>query len=1266
MMAAGALVTGCFSDHTAETPILRGQSAVTLEFEVPQAPEMEVATRSAADDAARENNIVRLDIFAFDDQGDIVAGDEGHKTMTGGITTVNGKGRAQIYVTIPPTPGYVLRQFYMVANGNDALFTGISTVDDLKAAIVSGANAMPTEEFIMSGYSSLNKIDTANPSVNMSLRRVVSRIDVVLTDAVTNFEITQVRVINARNGAYVYEHLDAENNVKTPGGSSLVNYAFVPAAEESHKRDFTSLLYAYENYDAAKDDATTTAIIIGGMYKGQEVFYRVNLHDNASQAQIRRNYVYKVRILAVNGPGNADPDGAILDAPQNIDYEIVDWDYSQHTDVVYDGKHYLGLSRSEFTFGKAASTGTANIVTNLDSGDVTISECDENGAAATWSWLDGAVSGSKVTVTAAQNDDTEPRVGYLLVQSTTKPRLKLIIKVQQYHSDDMLMMFSPSVIMAPTTASNDKTTVGTFMFPTGTQWMIESVNLLEDGGRNWMRVQSPYDNTGVWMDSGGSANVTLGFDVDAMNPEFTVRTAVVTILAKYGAMEEKKTITVSQANATEDMSLSRYYIGKTGAPAVEKIDIMSYAGWNAYFVTEEKLFSATVPTKGAVDWAYFADENYTKLPGSESHDITSTGSGSLYIVFDAVAENKDGYIIVESGGKKEAIRLKRVVSEIQKINGVETMMMPGHYQWGRVPDGYETLLITSNTIVPVANTFNASAVVNNVKRQPRYGDAAYGKIISPGTASATTPATSMEWLNVDNSITPQEQRNKNYFWDAAAVAADVLSETNLTGVKTDFDPCPDGWRVPTGRELENIFTYGPNQVDASSRYANSGSWRYIQSDEGKRIAIPLVSFNSTAAGATQVNCTETRGHPSTTYFARHSEGTSIIDTFTYWWTSSMSASGGPYMIRFWGNDAPEVMWTSVRSELGTDVRWPAKEFEPMTSMYARVRCIRDNQTREELIVNKRRTTVDYEAQEFDIELTANNIIGSWTAVSSDPSWLTIVSGNSGSGDATIRLSVTQNGQNNRNGYIRITTPSGAVANIVVRQTDYTGVKIRGVWVRDRNLGATRADHNTSEINDASTIGFMYRFGTPDCIDPKTGKGSTGGALNREYNAWNLNSQTAGSRTNFYPFGVKNEVNDPCPEGWRIPTIGEAMLTFGVWLKSPNYTTYTVGTTPYNRMVIADNGRTVCFPATGWWYNNSWGYNTGAATRGLYHTSTLGTYTSTSPYYWSAYRFKWATTGNPNYILSGSDYNVTAGFMVIRCIQDVPDDWGEYSNIMQGN
>ncbi|MEG1635804.1 MAG: FimB/Mfa2 family fimbrial subunit, partial [Rikenellaceae bacterium] len=245
----------------------QGEAKVSLNFEIP-ASDL-VTTYSAADDAARENAIARMDVFAFDQSGAIVAGDEGHVVLTN-VTLIEGKGRAMITVTLPAGSGSVERQFGILANAPDPVaLDAITTLDGFRALEFTHGSTMRTASFLMSDISALNTITTTTPTINMSLRRAVARVDVLLEDKVTNFVITSARLVNVRDKGFVFGKNttpdDLSSPLAVPTSSGLVSYTAVNARTDEQKRNFSALLYCPENYNADKTAAAaTTAVIIGG------------------------------------------------------------------------------------------------------------------------------------------------------------------------------------------------------------------------------------------------------------------------------------------------------------------------------------------------------------------------------------------------------------------------------------------------------------------------------------------------------------------------------------------------------------------------------------------------------------------------------------------------------------------------------------------------------------------------------------------------------------------------------------------------------------------------------------------------------------------------------------------------------------------------------------------------------------------------------------------------------------------------------------------
>ena len=105
---------------------------------------------------------------------------------------------------------------------------------------------------------------------------------------------------------------------------------------------------------------------------------------------------------------------------------------------------------------------------------------------------------------------------------------------------------------------------------------------------------------------------------------------------------------------------------------------------------------------------------------------------------------------------------------------------PGaHYQWGRKPDGHENCISPGNCTSPTI-AGPASGVNLDSDGQP------IGSFIGKFITNSSNP---YDWR------TPQ----KDDLWNA--LGAGTPPE------KTDNDPCPCGWRVPTKTELDALGTW---------------------------------------------------------------------------------------------------------------------------------------------------------------------------------------------------------------------------------------------------------------------------------------------------------------------------------------------------------------------------------------------------------------------------------------------------------------------------
>ena len=131
-------------------------------------------------------------------------------------------------------------------------------------------------------------------------------------------------------------------------------------------------------------------------------------------------------------------------------------------------------------------------------------------------------------------------------------------------------------------------------------------------------------------------------------------------------------------------------------------------------------------------------------------------------------------------------------------------------------------------------------------------------------------------------------------------------------VKTDYDPCPDGWRVPTNVELLSLLnglTEGGNKSSLSSQWTNkstdpnhsglSGFWFYGNTTEttGNKVFFP-------AAG--------NRGNSAGSAFYRPNDG--------YYWSSSVNGSYAWYLHFVYSGAGGYVESYKFKRALGQSVR----------------------------------------------------------------------------------------------------------------------------------------------------------------------------------------------------------------------------------------------------------------------------------------------------------------------------------------------------------
>ena len=514
-----------------------------------------------------------------------------------------------------------------------------------------------------------------------------------------------------------------------------------------------------------------------------------------------------------------------------------------------------------------------------------------------------------------------------------------------------------------------------------------------------------------------------------------------------------------------------------------------------------------------------------------------------------------------------------------------------HYQWGRkYGQGYSGYLYDYNSTV-VSDYSDASS--------PAFQEGALS-IIDANQAD-----------NSDVFYTDWDFWMDGRLWNLS---------TESDPSETEYDPCPDGWRIPTATEWDNLS-------------ANSPSWEVSASGQ--------LGYNLTGTDGTKLFLPASG-------ILRNTDGASIGRGFRgYYWSSS-----------------PESIFANY---LSFGINGVEKGINYPSYGYA-VRCV---QSDEELVEVSSITISSSSYSLFENEIAnLSVVIAPSNANHNEAFWYS-------SDEAVATVDQTGKVTAIAAGSATITAVAGmqcATCDVIVtipsNTDDYIdeyginqgpGIEIGGVIWAPVNCGYHETDFKYGKLYQwgrkygQGYDGHLYdsegiRIGDySDAKDPIIKVGSvlatdanvlyaadvfyTGIGLIQNNWCYSMNSQLWNSGTEEFP--VKTE-NDPCPSGWRVPTSAEAVKLyknqsemmadesgiFGKWLCGENEYTESVPR--------------VFFPASGFRY-----FDGEASYRGCYGG------------YWTSK----LNDNNPGYI--GFSYNdkmsmgkaFCAHACAVRCVQD---------------
>lgn len=296
-------------------------------------------------------------------------------------------------------------------------------------------------------------------NIPLTLLRMVSKIDVTLAtdDAKNKFELKSVRLYNYNNKGYI-----APLDSNWDGDDYTVVAPSIPASATKPENpgqspllydgstinsgvSCTSEIYTFEAPAGSSSNLhSNTCLVIGGIYENDsnETYYRIDF-TNSSETTVTylpllRNHCYKVNITALAGAGYTSPEEAFKYPTFNIESEIISWNESKITDIVYDGQYMLGVSQREYIFSREeraiySDDNALLITTDYPEGWKIEKIIDEEGKTIS-DWLDLSIRNgdagttTDVSIILKENEQSDPRKGFIHLVAG---RLRTAVEITQ-------------------------------------------------------------------------------------------------------------------------------------------------------------------------------------------------------------------------------------------------------------------------------------------------------------------------------------------------------------------------------------------------------------------------------------------------------------------------------------------------------------------------------------------------------------------------------------------------------------------------------------------------------------------------------------------------------------------------------------------------------------------------------------------------------------------------------------------------------------------
>lgn len=211
-----------------------------------------------------------------------------------------------------------------VLNGMFAKVTGVGVDED------DDTQAITPEELFMSTRAVKMKDESI---ITVNLKRGLSRFDVVNSQSERTLE--SISIWGAASSTNIWEgtiispdHLQRFYGIKNIPGEEVKGG-----------------LYAFENLviEPALGDTETTCLIIGLKKDGKVTYYRADVHPADEAQNLKRNFCYKINILAAIGDGANSEYEAWTQAKNLLHVTVNAWNLDDNGMILTDGTNTLGI-----------------------------------------------------------------------------------------------------------------------------------------------------------------------------------------------------------------------------------------------------------------------------------------------------------------------------------------------------------------------------------------------------------------------------------------------------------------------------------------------------------------------------------------------------------------------------------------------------------------------------------------------------------------------------------------------------------------------------------------------------------------------------------------------------------------------------------------------------------------------------------------------------------------------------------------------------------